>query len=237
MQALTCPNSSSETEGNYDCSRCKDTGYIPIDNKTVRICLCQEQKRIEKLFKSSQITPAFRQKTLENYTTDKTPISKDMLQCGKLYLENYQTGAWLVLLGEPGSGKSHISLAVGNELIKQGVPTLYFQHVEGMKELVNLIREDKSVTDKISAMKQVDFLIWDDLFKPTGDKLPKPFQIETAFEVLNYRYLNLLPTAINSERTAKELLEIDKAIGSRIIERGKGFTVTAKGIENNYRLI
>ena len=237
LQALTCPNSSSETEGNYDCSRCKDTGYIQIDNKTVRICPCREQKRIEKLFESSQITPAFRQKTLENYTTDKTPISKDMLQCGKLYLENYQTGAWLVLLGEPGSGKSHISLAVGNELIKQGVPTLYFQHVEGMKELVNLIREDKSVTDKINAMKQVDFLIWDDLFKPTGDKLPKPFQIETAFEVLNYRYLNLLPTAINSERTAKELLEIDKAIGSRIIERGKGFTVIAKGIENNYRLI
>lgn len=237
MQALTCPNSNSETEGNYDCSRCKDTGYIQIDNKTARICPCREQKRIEKLFESSQITPAFRQKTLENYTTDKTPISKDMLQCGKLYLENYQTGAWLVLLGEPGSGKSHISLAVGNELIKQGVPTLYFQHVEGMKELVNLIREDKSVTDKINAMKQVDFLIWDDLFKPTGEKLPKPFQIETAFEVLNYRYLNLLPTAINSERTAKELLEIDKAVGSRIIERGKGFTVTAKGIENNYRLI
>ena len=236
MQALTCPSSNSEMEGNYNCSRCKDTGYIPIDSRNERICSCQEQKRIEKLFESSQITPAFRQKTLENYTTDKTPIAKDMLKCGKLYLENYKKG-WLVLLGEPGSGKSHISLAVGNELIKQGVPTLYFQHVEGMKELVNLIREDKSLTDKISAMKQVDFLIWDDLFKPTGDKLPKPFPIETAFEVLNYRYLNLLPTAINSERTAKELLEIDKAVGSRIIERGKGFTVTAKGLENNYRLI
>ena len=90
MQALTCPNSSSETEGNYDCPRCKDTGYIPIDNKTVRICPCMEQKRIEKLFESSQITPALRQMTLENYTTDKTPISKDMLQCGKLYLENYK---------------------------------------------------------------------------------------------------------------------------------------------------
>ena len=235
-QALTCPNSSSETEGNYDCSRCKDTGYIPIDNKTVQICPCQEQKRIEKLFESSQITPAFRQKTLENYTTDKTPISKDMLQCGKLYLENYKKG-WLVLLGEPGSGKTHISIAVGNELIKQGVPTLYFQHVEGMKEIKNLIHEDKLLTGKINAMKQVDFLIWDDLFKPTGDKFPTPFTIDTVFDVLNYRCLNELPTAINSERTAKELLEIDKAVGSRIIEKGKGFTVTAKGIENNYRLI
>lgn len=242
MQALTCPSSNSESD--YNCPRCKDTGIIPIDAKDImdvdcrRVCYCscQEQKQIEKLFESSQITPAFRQKTLENYTTDKTPIAKDMLKCGKLYLENYKKG-WLVLLGEPGSGKSHISLAVGNELIKQGVPTLYFQHVEGMKELVNLIREDKSLTDKISAMKQVDFLIWDDLFKPTGDKLPTPFSIDTAFEVLNYRYLNQLPTAINSERTAKELLEIDKAVGSRIIEKGKGFTVTAKGIENNYRLI
>ena len=222
-QTLTFPSSSTTEEGNYDCSRCKDKEYVMVDDKTARVCSCQEQKRIERLFESSQITPAFRTKTLDNYTTDKTPISKDMLKCGKSYLEHYKKGAWLVLLGEPGSGKSHISLAMGNELIKQGDPVLYFQHVEGMKELIDLIAKEKPIKAKIDYMKQVSFLIWDDLFKPAGGKTPTAFQVETAFEILNYRYLNLLPTAINSERTAKELLEIDKAVGSRIIERGKGY--------------
>jgi DNA replication protein DnaC len=58
-----------------------------------------------------------------------------------------------------------------------------------------------------------------------------------VFEVLNYRYLNLLPTIISSEKMPQELLEIDKAIGSRILERGKKHLVVVEGLENNYRLI
>jgi len=32
------------------------------------------------------------------------------------------------------------------------------------------------------------------------------------------------------------LLGLDKAIGSRILERGKGHMVVVEGLENNYRL-
>jgi DNA replication protein DnaC len=83
-------------------------------------------------------------------------------------------------------------------------------------------------------MKQVDVLYWDDLFK--HPKEPTSFEIDLAFEVLNYRYLNLKPTIISSERTPNELLAIDEALGSRILERSKGHLAVIQGIECNYRL-
>jgi DNA replication protein DnaC len=83
-------------------------------------------------------------------------------------------------------------------------------------------------------MKQVDVLYWDDLFKPP--KEPTSFEIDIAFEVLNFRYLNLKPTIISSERLPDGLCTIDEALGSRILERSKGHLVVIQGIECNYRL-
>jgi DNA replication protein DnaC len=204
------------------------------------MCKCRELEQIERLFKSSQITPSFRGKVFSNFFTTGRPeqVTK-MCECAKKYADHFgkvnkKENNWLVLLGEPGSGKTHLSMAVCNELLRQQIPLLYFQHIEGMKEFVGMVSQKLDIGVKKDQMKQVDVLYWDDLFKPP--RKPTEFDIETAFEVLNYRYLNLKPTIISSERSMKELLEIDKALGSRIIERGKEFLVEVNGMECNYRL-
>jgi DNA replication protein DnaC len=230
---------------NDGCPECNYKGYVMIDNRTARMCECRDRARIEKLFESSRITPAFRKKTFDNFKTEgRSKAVQLMYKSADEYCQNFesvrkQENNWLVLIGEPGAGKSHLSLAVANELLKQNKTVLYFQHIEGISELLDLIRYvgEESIKDKLSIMKRVEFLIWDDLWKPAGEGKVNPFEIKVAFEVLNYRYLNLLPTAINSERKQSELMGIDRAIGSRIIERGKGHTVSVEGIENNYRLL
>jgi DNA replication protein DnaC len=216
-----------------------------IDNRTARICECRERDRIQKLFESSKITPAFRATTFENFNTIGRPaIIQIMFKSALDYARRFEDirkdkNNWLVLLGEPGSGKTHLTMAAANEFINQQIKVLYFQHVEGMNEMKDILRTgEESLREKVREMQQVDFLVWDDLFKPANEKKgPTPFEIEKAFEILNYRYLNLLPTAISSERAPKELIEIDRATGSRILERGKGHLVVVEGIENNYRLL
>jgi DNA replication protein DnaC len=234
--------SSSGREHKYQCPDCQDRGIILNDDNTARICHCQEQKRLERLFKSSQITPAFRGKTFDNFiTVGRPPAVRAMYDCAKDYADRFhelrdQENNWLVLLGEPGSGKTHLSMAVANRLLSQGITVLYFQHVEGLGELKDaLARQGEArITTKLEQMKKATLLVWDDLF--WGKGYPRDFELEVAFEVLNYRYLNLLPTIISSNRTHLQLLDINDTIGSRIIERGKGHMVVVQGREANYRL-
>lgn len=145
---------------------------------------------------------------------------------------------WLVLLGEPGCGKTHLSMAVSNQLISQDVPVLYFPHAEGMSELKSTFSKngEDSLEDKLQQMRKVDLLVWDDLFK--GRPIPTDWSKEIVFDVLNYRYLNLLPTIISSELVMAQLLAVDNTggIGSRILERGKGHTMVVSGLECNYRI-
>lgn len=86
-------------------------------------------------------------------------------------------------------------------------------------------------------MKRVDVLFIDDLFK--GRDFPTNFQIEQMFAVVNYRYINHKPIMISSEKTVDELCDIDEALGTRIFEMSKDYTVVIKGNRKklNHRLV
>lgn len=246
-RALTLAASSGRGRHNkrsgpkYQCSNCNDRGVFLGEDGLAHVCQCQRQRHLERLFRSSRATPTFQAKTFSNFHTQGRPKGVlDMLACAKDYVKNFEElrsteNNWLVLLGESGSGKTHLSMAVANDLLSRGVPVLYFQHTEGMGELKDLLRQGQAdISSKLQEMKKVDVLIWDDLFK--GRVQPTDFDLEITFEVLNYRYLNLLPTVCSSERLSFNLLAIDKAIGSRILERGRGHLVEIDKQEANYRL-
>lgn len=193
---------------------------------------------MERLLAASRITPALTEKTFANFHLDDRPRGvRLMAGCAIDYLKNFpamrvSNQNWLVLLGQPGCGKTHLAMAVANALIAAGDPVLYFPHVEGIGEFKEFLRTgDGKFHTKLRALKEVPVLVWDDLWKYI-----RPFDIEFAFEVLNYRYLNLLPTIISSEKSPESLLAVDQATGSRILERGKGHTAVVEGAGANFRL-
>lgn len=111
----------------------------------------------------------------------------------------------------------------------------------------DIVKIKGAVTDSeeysriIDQFKTVDVLYIDDLFK-TGkaadNSVQKPTgaDINVAFEIINYRYNNpSLLTIISSELTEDELIDIDEAIGGRIYERAKAFTI-GKSRDRNYRI-
>ena len=60
--------------------------------------------------------------------------------------------------------------------------------------------------------------------------------MRVAFELLNARYNRGLPTLISSEWLSAELLTVDEATFSRVLERAKGFTLDIARQENrNFR--
>jgi len=81
--------------------------------------------------------------------------------------------------------------------------------------------------------QRAEVLLLDDFLKPGRDRKgneegASAADMRLAFDLLNARYLNRLPTIISSEWHIGELAEMDEAVASRIYEMGTGFIVNIK---------
>jgi DNA replication protein DnaC len=224
----------------YDCERCRDEeGYLirSEGREAWKICECAAVKRIKKLVKTSQITEQFQKLTFETFITDEKPapviqVKNAAMQYVKQFaeIEGERCNSFAVV-GQVGSGKTHLTCSIANELLKSGIQVLYFPYVEGINNLKSNFDEIEQKTDYI---KKVRVLFIDDLFK--GRDKPTAFQIETIFSIINYRYLNHLPVLLTSEKDFENLLDIDEALGSRIYEMTRGNRFVLKGQNMNHRL-
>jgi DNA replication protein DnaC len=222
------------------CTKCNDNeGYLvkQDDYEVWKFCECRNKKNIERSFKSSKITFEFSKKTFDNFDiADLKPIVRSAFHLSKSYLINFDTlknerKNSICILGNVGSGKTHLLMAIANGLLNKGVNVLYFPWVEGFNE----IKDDFSLMEKrVNNMQKVDVLFIDDMWK--GRKNPTEFQMEQAFAIINYRYMENKPILISSERTIDEMCDFNEAIGSRINEMCKDFRVIIGGEKTNYRM-
>ncbi|MEC2401571.1 ATP-binding protein [Bacillus subtilis] len=214
-------------------------------------CECVKRKKIARLMAASGITEEFEMLLFRNFITNGKPqMIKDAYECAVEYFKDFENikgerANSIALLGQPGSGKTHLLTAIMNNLIKKkSIHCMYFPYVEGMGDLKN---DFDQLETKLDAMRKVDVLFIDDLFKPvyanTKDgRVKKPrateWQVEQIQSVVNYRYLNHKPLLISSELTTDELLDVDEALGSRIHQMCKYYTVIIQGdrMELNHRL-
>jgi hypothetical protein len=56
------------------------------------------------------------------------------------------------------------------------------------------------------------------------------------YPILNYRYLNYLPTIVSSECTPEILLELDEALARRLLEPAGNNIVVFRGQDYNYSM-
>ena len=245
----------------FECEQCHDMQYVAkLDDETVVWlgdprtkdatywaveCDCLKEQRIARMFKSSHITEAFQQLGFRNFVTNGRPACvADAKDAAAEYLKRFAEirktrQNSLALLGQPGCGKTHLLIAVSNNLLRSGIQVQYFPWVEGGNEL-------KDDLDKLEAktkhMKTVDVLYIDDLFK--GRNKPTPLMLEQMFGVINFRSLNHLPILLSSELDMNEICEVDQGLGSRLFQMCRDYTVTmsltsqekANKVQLNYRL-
>lgn len=240
---LKCDSYNSE-KGNltdYDCPKCMNRGNFycfDAENKKMYLkqCDCIEVRRSLKRIKNSGLGDLFEMYTFENY------ISKSEWQSkikGRAYdFLNNSNGNWFYIGGQVGSGKTHICTAIVAELLKSGIPSRYMLWRDEIVNLKSIITNDEEYFKKINPLKTEKVLYIDDLFKTERGKYPTTAEINIAFEILNYRYINRnLITIISSESSINNLLDIDEAVGSRIYERSKYYcTYIEPDRTKNYRL-
>jgi len=226
----------------YDCPKCLNRGwsaFVEEDGRLVfRDCECMTPRRCIAEMERSGLRNVIREKTFERYQAEE-PWQKTVLQGAEDYARSLD--GWLLLCGQSGSGKTHLCTAVCRQRLLLGEEVRYMAWRDSVAELKSLALDSDRRTQLLDGFKNAKLLYIDDLFKTgkNGD-LPTPptvADINLAFELINHRYITRLPTLISSERTPMELLEIDEATGSRIIEMaGQRVFCIEKNRSRNYRL-
>ncbi|MCM3783696.1 ATP-binding protein [Neobacillus mesonae] len=239
-------SSTSKTEQGpvpkYRCNKCKDDEVLLVRNEDgteyAVPCECKAERRAERLMKSSKITTEFQNKTFRNFNLEGRPqVVHEAYQAAHNYVQNYQAikdtrENSVALLGRPGCGKTHLLMAISNNLLFKGVGVVYFPWVEGFNEIKdNLDKMD----ERIRQLQRAEVLYIDDMFK--GRREPTDFQLEQLFAIINYRYLENKPILVSSEKSIAHICEYDEGIGSRINEMCREYRVVLTGgLELNYRL-
>ena len=223
-------------ENNYKCNKCRDLTFI-INDGVATPCECRAVKEAKDILRKSGISEEFRNKNFENFKTINDSQSINAYNKAKEYSNNFHiiknnTQNSIMFMGQPGSGKTHLSLSIANVLMDNGVGVVYMGYRDCIIRFKQNIMDASAYESMMSRYKSCKVLLIDDLFKGSITSS----DLNVIFEIVNHRYFNNLPMIISSEKRREELLKIDEAIGSRILEMCGEYNVELKGSRLNYRI-
>ncbi len=220
--------SKDALEPKYCCSICRDTGRVDNEEGRTVICRCLKKLRSEiackELNDSSPLSlSSFETFSLDNYSMDISEgysispyerMKKIYVYC-KSYAENFnEKSDSLFLRGATGLGKTHLSLAIANEVIKKGYGVVYVSapDIVGKMEHSHFSYNYDREEEILNSLTSCDLLIFDDL----GTELSNNYSASAIYNLINTRLLRNKPTIISTNLNLKE---IESAYSKRFVSR------------------
>ncbi|HJW89975.1 MAG TPA: ATP-binding protein [Anaerolineales bacterium] len=212
--------------GDPECPHCSGLGYLrldlPLDHADfgkLQPCTCRHsqisQQVHRRLFSLSNLEE-LRHLTFENFQSRGRiglgPAQANTLERAFNSARQFSQhlSGWLLLEGPIGCGKTHLAAAIANFAVSVGVPTLFLT----VPDLLDNLRfsygdPEASYEERFEEIRRVQLLILDDF----GTQNATAWAQEKLFQILNYRYINRLPTVVT---TNLYMEEIEGRIASRL---------------------
>lgn len=206
----------------YCCEICSDTGF---DGD--RFCKCHKEllAKIEK-DEISRYAPihkcTFANFDISYYSAEATSsgvspkevVSRIYEGCKNYAASFTRQSKSLLLLGGTGLGKTHLSLAVANEVIDKGFSVVYGSAHSILSDLESLrFGRNTNVRYEEPELLECDLLIIDDL----GAEFISQFTVSCIYNIVNSRILSERPTIISTNLTVEDLeAKYDRRITSRL---------------------
>ena len=222
---------------NYECEKCKDTGYITCNNKKTTMCNCLKQKLINISYNKSNLNN-LQKENFKNFDSDKfsNEINIQKYKCNISprqninaikeasinFVENFDNANTknLFFTGNTGLGKTFMTNCIANELLNKGKTVLYQTAPVLLETIIdNKFNKYKDISTNLfyNQVLEVDLLIIDDL----GTEVPNSMKISELFSIINARALNLnnkmTRTIISTNLKLEQIFSVyEERIGSRI---------------------
>jgi len=232
-QKASSPNISKDNVapllGKADCPHCGGVGFLRLDvpvghEKFGRLepCVCRASEIAsnarQRLYEMSNLE-RLSHLTFANFNPSGNPKAKfvspqevmslrDALDASENFTKDLKS--WLLLEGSYGCGKTHLAAAIANECVRRGVPTLFIT-VPDLLDSLRFAYNDPETTfeARFEDIRNAELLVMDDF----GTQNATPWAQEKLFQIINYRYINKLPTVITTNLI---LDEIESRIRSRL---------------------
>ena len=243
MALISVDSMPRDSDNNFDCPKCQDRELVVFEldgDVLAKQCDCVPVKKYKRILAKSGISAEFQQKGFKNFVGE-TQELQEALETAKKYAQEFTESASdlysIMFLGQPGSGKTHLAIAIANNLMYQRIPVKYVIYPEIIRQLKACKNQNEEYDQIMDELKNVDVLLIDDLFKfAARNGRINDTDLDIMFELVNHRYFTKKPIIISSEFTTDELYKVDQALGSRLIEMASGRIIIFKGSDLNWRL-
>lgn len=183
------------------CSICQDTGWVLEEKEGRRVakrCRCFVQKKNQILFEQANIPKRYQNCSFSNFEEDHHPSLRHALKIARQFVKNYPVqDVGLLFQGPCGVGKTHLAVAIINELIwNKSVPSYFYDFRELIRNIQNSYSSDSPMTESalLAPVFEKNVMILDEL----GARRTTPWVEETVFYIINHRYNNKKVTIFTS---------------------------------------
>jgi DNA replication protein DnaC len=214
------------------CPLCDGTGWKTASagagrstsERRVTRCDCQLKARAQSLLAAARIPRRYEHCELASYHTDFPGANHSLAEAHFIvshFIREYdpRSGKGLLIVGEIGTGKTHLAVGTLKELVTRGIPCIFYDYRELLKEIQNSYNSTVQTTelDVLRPVFEADVLVLDEL----GAVKPTEWVWDTVSLILNTRYNNNRTTIITTNFPDLKARERPTSTGSRGVEEAR----------------
>ena len=156
-------------------------------------------KKIKQYYGTDFITEQFKSKTLDTFMVNEEN-RKTKLAAQKFLYKFKDMKKGIIFMGKNGTGKTHISMAISNELMKENIPVIFGTLTDLVAKYSKCYKEHTEI-ELTKLYSKVDLLVIDDL----GVESMNDWMLSKLFVIINERMKNELPIIITTNYNLEEL--------------------------------